>query len=262
MNIKKKEPDKMNFSKIDKQSFFGKVLRFPLRLIPKRMVLPILQGRLRGTKWIVGAGEHGYWLGWYEMNKSHAFEREVKPGSVIYDIGANVGFFSLLAAELSGQTGQVYAFEPLPRNVEFLRKHVALNRIENVTVFEAAVSDRGGEAFFDLSASTSMGHLAETGMLKVQMASLDDLLSDGMILPPDFIKIDVEGAEFDVLNGAKTLFSTYRPVLFLDTHGREAHQAVIAFLEERDYRFEVLDGKPLAESKELVARPGTEALNR
>ncbi len=59
--------------------------------------MPIMQGRLRGTKWIVGAGEHGYWLGSYEMNKRLAFEREIAPGTVMYDIGANVGYFSLLA---------------------------------------------------------------------------------------------------------------------------------------------------------------------
>ena len=126
----------MNYSKINYQSFLGKLLRLPLRLIPKTMILPILQGRLRGKKWIVGAGEHGYWLGSYELNKRQAFEREVKPGAVVFDIGANVGFFSLLAAVLAGRKGKVYAFEPLPRNVSFLRKHAALNQLDTIEVFE------------------------------------------------------------------------------------------------------------------------------
>jgi len=244
----------MNYSKINYQSILGKLLRLPLRLIPKTMVLPILQGRLRGKKWIVGAGEHGYWLGSYEMNKRQAFEREIKPGAVVFDIGANVGFFSLLAAVLAGIKGKVYAFEPLPRNVLFLRKHAALNQLDTIEVFEAAVSDHSGEATFDQGASTAMGHLADSGELKVKMVCLDDMLSEGKINPPDFIKVDVEGAEFLALSGARKLLAEYHPILFLDTHNREAHQATIRLLKDFGYHFDVLDGKPIAETKELIAR--------
>ncbi len=77
----------MNFSKINYQSFLGKLIRLPLRLIPKKMVMPILQGSLRGKKWIVGSGEHGYWLGSYEYQKRLAFEKTIKRNTVVYDIG-------------------------------------------------------------------------------------------------------------------------------------------------------------------------------
>lgn len=246
----------MNFSKVNYQSFLGKILRLPLRLIPKGMVLPILQGRLRGTKWVVGAGEHGYWLGSYEMGKRLAFEREIKPGSTVYDIGANVGYFSLLASILVGESGKVFAFEPLPRNVEFLRKHISINKLSNIEVIEAAVSSQSGEAFFDLGASTAMGHLSDSGGLEIQMVSLDDMVSAGEIKPPDYIKLDVEGAEYDALRGAEVVIDKFQPVLFLDTHQRSAHQNTINLLEQKKYRFEILDGKPLAETKELIARPG------
>jgi len=245
----------MNFSKITNKNFFGRLLRLPLKLIPKKMVLPILQGKLRGKKWVVGAGEHGYWLGSYEMNKRQAFEDEIKSGAVVYDIGANVGYYSLLAAELVGDEGHVYAFEPLPRNISFLKQHMAINHLENVTVIEAAVSDAGGEAYFNLGASTSMGHLAETGEITVEKVSLDEMLADGLLKPPDYMKVDVEGAEYEALMGARKLIEKYRPILFLDTHQREAHKPTIALLEKLDYRFDILDGKALAESKELVAYP-------
>lgn len=217
--------------------------------------MPILQGRLRGKKWIVGAGEHGYWLGSYELRKRLAFEREISLGSVVYDIGANVGYFSLLASELTGQDGKVYAFEPLPRNIEFLRKHVTLNRMVNIEVIEAAVSDQGGEASFDLGASSAMGHLADSGQISVRMVSLDEMFDAGELQPPDYVKVDVEGAEYAALQGARKLLETYQPVLFLDTHEREAHSPTIAMLEELGYVFEILDGKSLMETKELVARP-------
>lgn len=245
----------MNFSKINYQSFLGKLIRLPLRLIPKKMVMPILQGSLRGKKWIVGSGEHGYWLGSYEYQKRLAFEKTIKRNTVVYDIGANVGYFSLLAAVLTGPQGQVAAFEPLPRNVEFLKKHIFLNCLDNIKVIEAAVSDHEGRAAFELGASTAMGHIGEVGELEVTLVSLDGMLSRGELMPPDTIKIDVEGAEFEVLQGARDLLTQYHPTLFLDTHQREAHQKAIQFLTDLNYQFEILDGKNLAETKELIARP-------
>jgi len=244
----------MNFSKINYRSFWGRLLRLPLRLLPKKITMPIIQGRLKGKKWVVGAGEHGYWLGSYELNKRLAFEREIPAGAVIYDIGANVGYFSLLAAVLVGPEGCVYAFEPLPRNVEFLRKHIKLNKLDTIEVVEAAVSDHSGEASFDLGASSAMGHLASSGGITVRLVTLDQMLLAGELLPPDYMKVDVEGAEYDVLNGARGLLEKFHPTLFLDTHQREAHHLTITLLEELGYEFTILDGKSLAETKELIAR--------
>lgn len=245
----------MNFSKIHYQSLLGRLLRLPLRLIPKRTVLPILQGRLKGKKWIVGAGEHGYWLGSYELRKRLAFERIIQPGAIVYDIGANVGYFSLLAALLAGPEGKVFAFEPLPRNLDYLQKHIKINKIYNIQIIKAAVSNQKGEAFFDLGPSAAMGHLSESGEIKVRMVCLDQMLEAGELQPPDYMKVDVEGAEYDALRGAQNLLKTYRPVLFLDTHNRNAHHLTIKLLEELGYRFEILDEKPLDETRELVAYP-------
>ena len=248
----------MDLSKISSnRKPLGKLLRLPLRLIPKKAVFPILQGCLKGRKWIVGSGEHGYWLGWYEIGKRQAFEAAIPEGAVVYDIGANVGYYSLMAAVLAGPKGHVYAFEPLPRNVNFMRRHVAINKMEDlITVLDVAVSDQSGEAAFDLGASTSMGHLAESGEIKVKQVKLDELVAAGEVRPPDYMKIDVEGAEAEVLSGAMTLLEKYRPILFLDTHQREAHHATVDILKGLGYTLHCLDGKPLPESKELVASPG------
>ena len=248
----------MDLSKISSnRKPLGKLLRLPLRLIPKKAIFPILQGCLKGRKWIVGSGEHGYWLGWYEIGKRQAFEAAIPEGAVVYDIGANVGYYSLMAAVLAGPKGHVYAFEPLPRNVNFLRRHVGINKMEDlITVLDVAVSDQSGEAAFDLGASTSMGHLAESGEIKVKQVKLDELVAAGEVRPPDYMKIDVEGAEAEVLSGAMTLLEKYRPILFLDTHQREAHHATVDILKGLGYTIHCLDGKPLTESKELVASPG------
>ncbi len=246
----------MDFSKISYRSFIGRLVRLPLRLIPKGMVLPILQGQLRGKKWIVGSGEHGYWLGSYEIHKRRAFEQVIQPHMVVYDIGANVGFYSILASHLAGSKGKVYAFEPLKRNVEFIRRHAALNQMENIEVFEAAVSDQSGEAYFDLGVSIATGHLSETGSVKVPLLRLDDLVATGDILPADVMKVDVEGAEYDALQGAIMLIEEHRPTIFLDTHGRDVHDLTLKLLTSYGYQFEILDNRPLPAAKELIARPG------
>jgi len=71
---------------------------------------------------------------------------------------------------------------------------------------------------------------------------------------PDVMKIDVEGAEFEVLQGAKGILTEHHPLLFIDTHARTAHEKSIQFLLELGYELELLDGKPLADSKEIIAR--------
>jgi hypothetical protein len=110
----------LNFSAIPRHAVAGRALRLPLRLIPRSLVVPILQGPLRGARWIVGSATHGCWLGCYERAKQQGFVRILAPGQVVYDLGANVGFYTLLAARRVGPTGEVHAFEPGAENLEFV----------------------------------------------------------------------------------------------------------------------------------------------
>jgi FkbM family methyltransferase len=244
-----------NLSGISNESLLGKLLRVPLRLIPRGMVVPILQGTLRGKKWTVGSATHGCWLGSYEHAKQKALQRQIKAGFVVYDIGANVGFYSLLASVIVGKTGNVYSFEPFPENLRELRKHLEMNHIANCTVIDAAVSCADGEATFDASGDRCMGHLAESGSLRVKTVTLDGMVSRKEILPPDLMKIDIEGAEFECLQGASRVIQEYRPIIFLATHGKEVHSACSEALTKWNYRLTSLDGKSAEFSDELIARP-------
>ena len=136
----------INFSALSPDTLLGKMLRLPLKVVPPRMIIPILQGRLKGRFWIRGSSNDGCWLGSYERKKTRLFEKTVTGGSVVFDIGANVGYYTLLASLLVGPGGKVFSFEPVPRNLFYLRKHLAMNRLKNVTVFEEAASDTCGEA--------------------------------------------------------------------------------------------------------------------
>jgi FkbM family methyltransferase len=244
-----------NLSGISNETFIGKMLRAPLRLIPRTMVLPILQGALRGKKWTAGSATHGCWLGSYEYHKQRALQRQLKVGEVVYDIGANVGFYSLLSSVLVGDTGHVYSFEPFPDNLRELRKHLELNHVGNCTVVDAAVSSVDGEAAFDPSDHRCKGHLASNGILCVRTLTLDRLIQEKGMRPPNLMKIDIEGAEYECLRGAAGVIHEYAPVIFLATHCREAHNACLDLLTKWSYRFESLDARPLDSTDELMAFP-------
>ena len=244
----------INFSGIYNKDLIGKLLRLLLKFIPpKSTVVPILQGRLKGKKWIVGSSNHGCWVGSYEYEKQTLFAKTIEEGSVLYDIGAHVGFYTLLSSELVGPRGKVVAFEPSPRNIYYLREHLRLNRCDNVTVFEAAVAEQSGITSFEESINSHMGHLSSKGCLEVKIVRLDDLVSKGGIPPPDYMKIDVEGAELLVLSGAKSLLANYSPTVFLATHGPEVHQHCCLFLNSIGYELQSINQNNIDETDEIIA---------
>jgi FkbM family methyltransferase len=168
------------------------------------------------------------------------------------DIGANIGYFSLLAAAAIGSSGRVVAFEPTPTVASRLRENILLNRFTNVTVVEAAVSGRDGHA--QLSQSTedpeanSLFGPAGEGMVKVATVSLDDELLRRKITGVDVIKIDAEGSELEVLKGARRLLTTERPAIVLELNplalesGGTTPDEVLSQLKEYGYRWEEIEG--------------------
>jgi FkbM family methyltransferase len=224
---------------ISSNSRLGRLVRYPLNLVPPATVVPILGGRLLGKRWIIGSGIHRCWLGFYEREKQKFIARTVRPNSIFYDVGANVGIYSLLASMLVG-AGRVFAFEPVPRNIRFLNEHLRLNRVTNVEVVPVAISDTVGVAHFDVEETGYMGHLTNQGGVSVQTESLDSLVLGGKISPPDYIKMDVEGAELLALRGATETFRQYRPSLFLATHGHDVHTECWRLLQSWDYDCQML----------------------
>jgi FkbM family methyltransferase len=212
-----------------------RLLRFPLRAIPRRAVVPILSGPARGMRWVAGASTHGCWLGTYERETAAEFARRVRPGMTVYDIGANAGYYTLAAAALVGRAGHVVAFEPVPRTLHALRRHVDVNGLGQVVlVVGKAVADRSGRAAFGGDANEAQAHFTESGELIVETVTIDALLAAREIPPPNVMKIDVEGAAALVLTGARETILTTRPCIFIETHVGE-HGATTAILEQLDY---------------------------
>lgn len=216
-----------------------RILRGSLSLIPRDARIPILTGPLRGNKWIVGSATHGCWIGWYEQGAQRAFVESIRPGDVVFDIGANVGFFTLLASRRVGEAGRVYAFEPLPRNLAYLDVHLRANGITNTEVIPLAVSDRSGTGRFSVAESAAMGKISSEGSIEVRLASLDELIASCVVVRPHFMKIDVEGAESEVLAGAAVLLREEPPIIHLSAHGISQYQRCRSTLQHLGYQIRV-----------------------
>lgn len=215
----------------------------PRRYWPR---LPILAGPLRGLWYLPGAGGAAarILLGGYEPPGTDIFGRVIEPGDCVWDLGAHIGYYTLLAARLTGPAGRVLAIEPLPRNCERLKQHVAVNGCRTVTVLQAAAGDAEGTASFDPGEGNGRGYLSHSGTLDVRVVHLDDIAAElGCI--PAFIKMDVEGAERRVLEGSRELLATSRPVLLISTHGHQVKTECVDFLKLAGYEVERIRGAGL-----------------
>jgi len=215
------------------QTARGRLIRLPLRLVPSSAVVHVLSGANRGRRWVVGSGVHGYWLGGYERRHQQLLANLLRPGNVFFDIGAHVGFYSLLASRRVGSGGRVVAFEPSPRNVGYLKRHVALNEADNVEIVEAAVSSSNGLVRFDASGDSSMGQVRDDAGTPVPSVSLD-AWADEHDVHPSVMKIDVEGHEPRVLQGATRILTESRPAIVLSV-GPDSVPSCRALLETHGY---------------------------
>jgi FkbM family methyltransferase len=145
----------------------------------------------------------------YEQYETKSFEQSVTKGMTVVDIGANVGYYTLLAAKLSGNKGKVYAFEPEPDNYALLVRNIELNNYGNVTPVKMAISSRVGEAQLYINKETGAhGFFPDRegviGVTTVKTTSLDEYFK-GKEYPINIIKIDVEGSELAVLTGMQNI---------------------------------------------------------
>lgn len=182
----------------------------------------IPRGPLAGWTFASGGGQPGYLLGASEPDLQAALQQRIGPGDVFYDIGANVGFFTLLGARLATSAGHVYAFEPMDTNVRALHRNLTLNNVRHVTVVRAAVCDAVGSVQMSFGSNQATGHLArpeEGDLIDVSAVTVDDFVRNGA-LPPSIVKIDVEGAENLVFGGMRETLRQHRPVVLCELHYR------------------------------------------
>jgi FkbM family methyltransferase len=193
-------------------------------------------------------------VGAYERGCVRVLREQLSEGSVCVDVGANLGYLSILMAQLVGKGGRTIAFEPMPDTFEVLRENIKVNRLENVVLVAAAVSDETGSAALLTMASegvaktaSMVGYRLEGPAQKTVVRSLrlDDYFAGSARLP-DLIKIDVEGAELMVLKGARETITRGGPALIVEIHGwgSRGSQEVLDLLSELGYFVEIIEIRP------------------
>jgi len=216
----------------------------------------IQRGLGRGLRFNGANSAVGFLLGTHDLEVQYTLGRLLRPGMTVYDIGANVGFTAVLAARCVSPTGQVICFEPLEYNAKQIRHNAQLNGFESIQVRQVALGGADGEAEFFVSQSPTWGRLAradaaplQSGVTRVPVRSLDSLASHDGLPAPHFIKMDVEGAEADVLRGGQELLAAAQPVMVIEPH--HTYAAVIDALAGLNYEV-----RPLTESGDATGTDG------
>lgn len=198
-------------------------------------VREIRAGAGAGLKIIPLRGDREITLGIYEAPVAHALTENLRQGGVFYDIGANIGYFTMLAARQVGPVGRVCAFEPVARNAAAIVRSARLNGFGNIDVFEKAAGARGGVAELNLAHHIGGAMLASigappdrSGSVEVDVVTIDDFADARGLPPPSLVKIDVEGAELEVLRGMTETLRSHAPVLIV-----ELDDATASGLEEK-----------------------------
>lgn len=202
------------------------------------VLLPIQSGPLKGFRWSLFTGIR-FIRGDYHLTEAREMAKLVHAGDVVYDIGAHVGYYSLIFSQACGeQKGKVFAFEPLPVNLKSLRVHLNANKIKNVSILPYAASSEAGVLRFDTAGGTGRGRISHKGKVVINTITLDELVFEKDYPVPDFIKIDVEGAEVHVLKGASKLLDAYSPKIFLATHGDAIRLECEKLLRQNGYELQ------------------------
>lgn len=208
--------------------------------------LKIQQGLGRGLRFNTGGSAASFVVGSSQQQEQIALKALLAVGATFYDIGANVGFFTVIASRIVGPAGKIFCFEPLPENYRQIRHNAMLNDFKNIKIVDTALGNLDGEARFWTSAGPTWGKLVSTGKVPDQLTGeidvpvrrLDRVVAESSLPPPDVIKIDVEGAEVDVLLGATETLRHHMPRLLIELHG--TNTSVANVLSEHGYKAAVL----------------------
>ena len=205
----------------------------------------------------------GYIYGNWEPAVTQAIVSNAKRGMCAFDIGAHLGYYSLLLAKCVGPTGRVVSFEPSLVNFSTLQRNILLNNLDTVELINLAVFSKSGTVEMSVSSTDtasgdwSISRRANGDSIQVQTISLDQFCEANQVLP-DFLKIDVEGAEYDVLMGGRETIGRSQPTMLIELHhfdGELAANRVPDLLNLWNYRIQWLEKWP--QTSQILAQPSS-----
>lgn len=203
---------------------------------------------LKGKKWKVGllAGR-SYWKGYYEPPVTQLILDNLRSDSVFFDIGANVGYFSLLAATKVTE-GYIHSFEPDKPTFAYSDSIRTINQLTNWTTNNVGVGERTETLYYQLGYSSTTGFISDTGGEATHIVSLDEYVTQHKITKLDLIKIDVEGYGGHVLRGATKVIHELKPAILMEFHAGTEEYAVFNELVRPHYTVQTIEGRPVTDT--------------
>ncbi|MBY0309597.1 FkbM family methyltransferase [Patescibacteria group bacterium] len=259
------------FRLLKASSLLPTLVRITSRLsgLNRSQVVTVTGGDLQGYALKLnptGPWQHEMISGMYDKELFELIKQYSLSGTVVYDIGAHIGYHTLLFATLVGKQGHVYAFEPNPANAKRAQEIAELNTElhSTISIHNLALSDTRGSTEFlstdDIEGGSSTGgfindastlwernrYVNKIGFTKstVTIETIDHLIAQKIIQPPHLMKIDVEGAEQLVLGGALDTLRTYRPTIIVEFHSIFSTFACLDLLQTLAYKHTILKKEP------------------
>ncbi len=226
----------------------------------------------RGDDWVPN---QVYWRGWsgYEPETSPILYRLARSADVTVDVGAHIGFYSLLAA-YANPRGQVFAFEPSPIVYERLQRNAAINKLPNLTIIQSAAASTAGEAdLFHVegariqsSSGLAAGHFVKISpdriaSVRVPVVRLDEYLRDHGVARVDLVKVDTETTEVDVLDGMRETLRRDQPAIFCEVLPQGDVARLTELLSQYNYRYYHLTRTGPVARTEIIADADVRDLN-
>ena len=198
----------------------------------------------------------------FEPVETEIVKKEIKENDIILDIGANIGYYSLIFAQLTGKSGKVYSFEPDPTNFEILKKNILVNKHENVILENKAVSNKEGNLKLYLSTENNGMHRIYPSKwckesIDINSIKIDNYFNKNQKI--DFIKLDIEGAEYDALLGMESIIQNNENIVIfiefvptsLEEHGTNPEKVIDFFI---NHKFKIFKINNIAEKKEEISK--------
>lgn len=211
-----------------------------------RSDVTIAHGPARGLRFNAAGTNPGYVLGTTEPDVQRTVAAFLQEGSVFYDLGAGVGFFTVLGARRVGPEGHVVAFEPLTANVDALAHNVAMNGFTNVSVVRKAVGRSSGSGVLEVARFSVQGRLNPNelrpdsrGTVPVEVISVDQAVQETPLPPPTLVKLDIEGSELEAIDGMRRTMERFRPTVICELHW--TNRPFAALMSELGYDLEVIE---------------------